>query len=115
MEHSRRLNKKINTLHERCLPIICNDKQSTFQKLLDKDKSVSIHNRNAQTLATEMFKVSKDLAPDIFLTAFSTRNKLNYNLCHASHFDVPLVYAVYNGTKSISFLGSKFGICYAMR
>ena len=87
---------------------ILNDKQSTFKV----NKSVSIHNRNLQTQATEMFKVTKVLALDIFSNVFNTRNKLNYNLCHASHFDVLLVNSVYNGTESISFVAPKFSIYY---
>ena len=48
-----------------------------------------------------MFKVTKGLAPVNFSNVFNTRNKLNYNLRHVSHFDVPIVNIVYNGTESI--------------
>ena len=61
MCHSRRNNRKINRLREKCLRIIYNDKQSSFIKLLEKDNSVSIHQRNLQILAIEMFKVSNGL------------------------------------------------------
>ena len=54
-------NNKINRLHERCLRIIYNDKVSTFEQLLGKDSSVSIHARNLCFLAVEMFKVIKGL------------------------------------------------------
>ena len=107
MCHSYSLNNKINALHEWCLLIIYNDKQSIFQELLVKDKSVSLHKRNLQTISTEMFKVTKGLALDIFSIVFNTRKKLNYNLCHASHFDVSLLNFVYKETESISFLGPK--------
>ena len=63
MCHSRTLNNRINKLHERRPSVIYNDKISTFQKLLDKDKSVSIHNQDLQVLATEMYKVTKGLPP----------------------------------------------------
>ena len=46
MCHSRTNNSKINMLHERCLRIIYNDKQSSFIELLNKDSSVSIHIKN---------------------------------------------------------------------
>ena len=36
MCRSRTNNRKINRLHERCLRIIYNDKQSSFIKLLEK-------------------------------------------------------------------------------
>ena len=57
MCYGRALNNKINRLHERCLRLIYNDKQLTFEELLEKDDSVSIHIRNLQTLAIEMYKL----------------------------------------------------------
>ena len=59
MCHSCENNNKINRLHERCLRIIYNDKRSSFNALLEKDGSVSIHERNIEILAIEMFKVAK--------------------------------------------------------
>ena len=63
MCHSRTINNKINRLHERCLRIVYSDKTSSFENLLERDGSVTIHTRNLQTLATEMFKVYKNLSP----------------------------------------------------
>ena len=57
MFHSRGLNNKINRIHERALRITFDDKSSTFQELLDKDSSVTIHHINIRTLATEIYKV----------------------------------------------------------
>ena len=68
MCHSRALNSKINRLHERCLRIIY--KTSTFKKLLQKDNSVSIHYRNIQALAIEMYKVVDGIAPEIMNEIF---------------------------------------------
>ena len=48
MCHSRSNNSKINRLNERWLRIIYTDKQSLFETLLEKDGSVSDHNRNLQ-------------------------------------------------------------------
>lgn len=42
-----------------------NDKRSTFQELLDKDKFISIRTPYLQTLTVVMFKVAKGFAPDI--------------------------------------------------
>ena len=53
MCHNRKTNRKINRLHERCLRITYNDKQSSFKMLLEKDSSVSIHDKNIQCLTTE--------------------------------------------------------------
>ena len=57
MCHNRTTNRKINSLHERCLRIIYNDKRSSFKTLLEKDSYVSIHDRNIQCLATDMYEV----------------------------------------------------------
>ena len=66
MFHSRTMNNKINKLHERCPQIIYNDKHSSFNELLAKDGSVTVHIRNLQVLAIEMFKVSRGLCPSVF-------------------------------------------------
>ena len=70
MFHSRKLNNKINAIHERALRIAYCDKHSTFQQLLEKDNSVPIHYRNWQVLATEIFKVNMDLPPNLINDIF---------------------------------------------
>ena len=81
MFHSRLINNKINRLHERCLRIEYSDNQSTFEELLEKDNTVSVHQRNLQFLATELYKVLNVLSPDLRKHVFplnddsdSTRN-----------------------------------------
>ena len=106
MCHSRGNNRKINMLHERCLRIVYNDKQSSFTELLNKDSSVSIHTRNIQRLAIEMFKFYKGLSPPLMANIFK-RKENHYILRNASDFSRPIVKSVYHGTESISFLGPK--------
>ena len=67
MCHSRTNNSKINRLHERCLRIVCNDKQSSFNELLEKDGSVSIHMRNIQIPTSETYKLVNNLSPPIII------------------------------------------------
>ena len=69
MFHSSDLSNKINSLHERALRITYVDRSSSFQDLLEKDNSVSIHRRNMQFLATEMFKVKSNIASEIIKEA----------------------------------------------
>ena len=107
MCHSRALNNKLNRLHERCLRLIYNDKRSTFEQLLDKDNSVSIHIRNLQTLAIEMYKVVNGSSPLIMNEIFQLREQSRYNLRHQNTFKIPSVNTVYNGTETVSFLGPK--------
>ena len=105
MCHNRTTNRKIDRLHERCLRIIYNDKQSSFKMLLEKDSSVSIHDKNIQCLATEMYKVSNGLSPPIDSNIFTHKNCHPYNLRLNSQFSRPLVRSVFHGTESISCLG----------
>ena len=79
MFHGRRLNNKINSIHERALRITFQDRISTFQELLNKGNSVSIHHRNFQALATEMFKIHRGWSPDILRAIFVPKISL-YNL-----------------------------------
>ena len=57
MLHSRRNNNIIRNLHEQCLRLICNDKNSSYEELLIKDDPVSIHHGNIQALANEFYKI----------------------------------------------------------
>ena len=63
MFHSRHLNNKINSIHERALRIAYKDFESNFKTLLEKDNSVSIHVKNLQTLMIEMFKTKENINP----------------------------------------------------
>ena len=73
--------------------------------LLEKDSSVSIHDRNIQCLGTEMYKVSNGLSPPIVSNIFTQKNCHPYNLRLNSQFSRPLVRFVFLGTESISYLG----------
>ena len=46
MLHSRKINNRVNSLHERPLRVVYRDYNATFSELLSKDKSVTIHQRN---------------------------------------------------------------------
>ena len=78
-------------LHERCLRIIYNDKQSSFTELLNKDSSVSIHIKNMQKLAIEMFKSYKGLSPPIMDNLLKLRTENPYSLRQVSEFSRPIV------------------------
>ena len=65
MCYNRSLNTKINRLQERCLRIVYNDKKAISNELLVKDGSISIHHKNLEKLAVEMFKVYRGLSTKI--------------------------------------------------
>ena len=65
MCHSRKINNQINELHERALRLVYGNKRSSFRELLERDKSVTIHERNIQVLLIEIFKVKSEVTPEI--------------------------------------------------
>ena len=107
MCHSRTNNSKINRLHERCLRIVYNDKQSSFNELLEKDGSVSIHMRKIQILATDMYKLISNLSLPIMNRVFKLNSDSRYNLRQILQFSRSLVKSVYHGTETVSYLGPK--------
>ena len=107
MLQSRRNNTVIRNLHERCLRLVYNDKKSSYEELLTKDGSVSIHHRNIQALATEFYKIKNGYSPELFIEIFARETESHYNLRRCNDFRVPSIRTVYHGSESISFLGPK--------
>ena len=85
MFYSRRVNDKINHLHELSLRIVYKDNYSSYVDLLAKDKSFTIHQRNVQPLAIELFKVKRNLSNVIMCNILKTRT-LTYNLRSQTDF-----------------------------
>ena len=78
MFRSRKMNNRINSLHEDALKVVYRDYNATFSELLSKDKSVTIHQRNLQLLATEIFKIKNELNPKIMEEIFKFKS-VDYN------------------------------------
>ena len=106
MFHSRKLNNQINQVHERALRLIYKDNNLTFDELLIKDKSFTIHERNLQLLAIEMFKVKNKISPKIMDIIFPERN-IPFNLRNPCHFYSSSIRTVQNGSDTISTQGPK--------
>ena len=70
------------------------------------DNSVSIHYRNVQVLATEMFKTHRGLFPEILRETFVSKTSL-YDFHRNKIFEKRQVHSVYHSTESLSFLGPK--------
>ena len=79
MFHSSEMNNRINNLHKRALRVVYRDYNATFSELFSKDKSVTIHQRNLQLLATEIFKTINELNQKIMEEIFTLKN-VDYNL-----------------------------------
>ena len=107
MFHTRRMEHRINKIHERALRLIYpSDSKLTFKELLEKNKTVSIHQKNLQVLATEIFKARLNISPEILKELFSF-NVRNYNLRSQSTLKRIKTNSVYFGSESLSSLAPK--------
>ena len=106
MFHSRKVNNKINHLHERSLRIVYKDNYSSYVDLLAKDKSFTIHQRNIQSLAIELFKVKQNLSNVIMCNILKTRT-LTYNLRSQTDFVRDCVNTRRYGLNSLSHFARK--------
>ena len=105
--HRSNNNNKIKHLHEQSLRLICSDKKSSDENLLEKDKVVSIHHKNVEVLATEMFQVKHKLCPEIAGDIFMERTNNEYHLHNRLDFITSQVHSAFHGTESISYFGPK--------
>ena len=106
MCHSRTLNNKINKLHERGLTLVYKNENLNFQELLELDNSVTVHQKNLQRLAIEMYKVKNNLAPVPMQKLFKDRNISN-KLRKETSWIVPKVRTVNYGTETVRYRGPK--------
>ena len=105
MFHSRKLNNRINRIHERALRIVYQDSKSSFAELLMKDESFTIHERNIQTLGIELYKVAYGLSPKIMKLVFPLNPHPKYPW--KSIFVSRNVKTVNHGTETLIHLGPK--------
>ena len=107
MCHSRKLYHKITQLHEKCLRIIYNGKRSSYEELLSKGGSASMHHKNLQKFITEIYKVANGLCPKIMNELFQFQNQNYHNLRNNSNFRIPLFNTIFQGKESVSYHGPK--------
>ena len=101
------MNNSINKLHEKALRLAYTDKKPlSLDDLLKKDKSMKIHQKNLQILATEIYKVINDLRPKVVADIFHFVEK-RYNLRNNSIIQRQANRTGYFGTGSISSLAPK--------
>ena len=101
MEH------RINSIHKRALKLANQDSPDlTFQELLAKDKSVSIHQKNLQFLATKIFKSKPGVSPELMNDIFHFV-KRPYNLRSDYTLERKRDHTIYHGSESLSSLAPK--------
>ena len=102
------LNNKINRLHERALRIVYSDYNSSFNTLPEKDGSFSIHHRNIQNLAIEIYEFLHGLfSPAIKGDIIKLKRPPTYNLRTHQELHSRNPKTVRYGTETISFLAPK--------
>ena len=100
---SRSCNNRINKLHERALRLVYDDYESSFNVLLNKNKSFSIHHQNIQKLMTEVYK-SLNKPPDNYFNSFFTSKQRQDPL--QNDLLVPCIKTVTEGKDSAKCLGA---------
>ena len=105
MFHSRQLNNRINKIQERALRLVYKDNKLTFDDILKLDNSVTIHQRNLQIFATEIFKVKNSLAPEIMTEVFEIKEP--HLRSEANHFKRENVKSTHYGIQSMPHLEPK--------
>ena len=106
MFHDRSVNKKINKIHERALRIAYKDSCSNFEELLTKANSVTIHHKNLQLLATEIFKTQRNLNPS-FMNQIFMEKDTPYTLRSGRNISAPKPNTTGYGIENARFLGAK--------
>ena len=107
MLHLRTMNNKINRLHERSLRIAYSDQSSTFEELLERDKTFSIHHKNIQSLAIEIYKFVNGLSPEIMNSVFNLKENNRYSLRNVYELYSRNPRTVKYGRETISYLAPK--------
>ena len=86
MFSSRKTNTLITRIHERPIRIVSGDNESNFENLLQKNKEITIHQRNLQVLMTVLFKIINGYVPPIMDNFFIFRE----NTCNLRNFQIIL-------------------------
>ena len=101
---SRYLNNALNSIHERALRLIYNDYELPFDRILEDNKQKSIHQKNIESLAIEIYKFQAGLTPPIMSDLFFSREN-DYNLRNFQELESSLKRTVKFGTETISYRG----------
>ena len=105
MFHSRKIEHRINHLHERCLRLVYSDNTSSFEELLSRSNSVTFHHKSLQLLAVELYKRKNNLSDQLKKVFLHDPKKIPSR--HESYFKSRSIRTVFSGAESLSYLGPK--------
>ena len=98
--------KKLEKVNERALRLALSDYTSSYDNLLVKAKSTTIHIHSIRLLALEVYKTLHNLNP-VFMKDYFLPKSTSYDLRRNDVLFVPKVKTTNYGIRSISFLGPK--------
>ena len=104
--HSRKLNARINRLHERALRLVYKDFDSSFEELLRTASSTTLHQRNLQKLMTEIIKTKTGIVPELMKGVFEFAD-VPYNLRNQSKCSRSIQCTERYGIETASSIGPK--------
>ena len=106
MCYNRNIHKQIDRIHERALRIVYTDNNSSFEDLLKKSGSVTIHHRNLQHMAIEIYKALNDLSSSLMTEVFFVKEKI-YNLRNKNALFSKTPHSTKYGINTVSRLAPK--------
>ena len=102
---SKTANNSINKIHKRTLRLVYDMDDGTFEDLLIKDKSRTVHDNNIHTLMVEIFKSVHHLSPPIMWDLFDLKPH-KYNLRSTHLLKLPATKTSRYGIQALCFRGS---------
>ena len=87
--------------------IVYRDYKSSFKELLQKDQSITIHQRNLEYLAIEIYKVRMGISPKIMNEIFRFIKNSVYSLRSGIQLEKPSINTAQFGSESAVYLGAK--------
>ena len=104
MFYSRKTNNRISKPDERALRLVYSNYESSFEDLLIKDGSFTVHHYSIQTLVIELYKAYNNVSQTIFGELF-TRNNNDYCLRLKSNFVITSIRTGLKGSYSVRYFG----------
>ena len=94
---------KIEKIHYRTLQAVYHSEES-YENLLLKSSSVSVHQKHLGFLVTEIYKSTIQINPE-FIWPYFTYNTITYKLRKGPILYLPSTNSTYYGTNSVHFRG----------
>ena len=107
MLHSKSLVSKINRVHKSFLSLLYNDTESSFEQLLSKENTFTIHQKNIQKVMIEMFKSKNDIGPKLLKDIFQNSNYKGPTLRKPMDLKKSNICTQKYGERSLDYFGSK--------